>query len=255
MPTAIAKIPTPQGIVFASDGQANKKIGQNRAIVGDSEQKIFPIGRKAAYAFCGSVKIQPRGESDSGFDFVDEFMRVTDNTDIGAYGDASRYMEALSGKVYDQFVEVDKRQSLGPFESTENLFTVISGGYFNGTLFGFRIKFSIENHTLVRPIPQDHTGTDQCGSGFVSALLRAKDPRFAWLWEDFMAREPETYSLDEAVRFAEAYILACKSPEGQSVDSKECREIGGRVQIATITPDNGFQWLLGHKPFRAKDSL
>jgi hypothetical protein len=54
-------------------------------------------------------------------------------------------------------------------------------------------------------------------------------------------------SLPGTVKIAENRIRALSSDEARQIDPK-CHHIGGRITIATVTPDRGFSWVSGFEP-------
>jgi len=49
--------------------------------------------------------------------------------------------------------------------------------------------------------------------------------------------------LAEAIELARNYIAACASQEGRIIDPEQCMAIGGHIQVAKITPQEGFAWV------------
>ncbi len=56
-------------------------------------------------------------------------------------------------------------------------------------------------------------------------------------------REPNRMTLQDALEGAKALILAHSDPEAIKIDAK-CLAVGGHIHAATITPDEGFQWVI-----------
>jgi len=87
-----------------------------------------------------------------------------------------------------------------------------------------------------------HTRDYASGSSVVPNLARNGDERFAKYAPDLSLAST---SLDNAARFAEAYIRLCSEPLAADVDPN-CKMIGGDPQIAEVTPA-GFRWRIPPK--------
>jgi hypothetical protein len=54
--------------------------------------------------------------------------------------------------------------------------------------------------------------------------------------------------LKAAIERSKRYIEACSHhPEAIELDNR-CKMIGGKIHIATITPESAFQWVSGYEP-------
>lgn len=79
MSTAIARIYTPEGFVVAADGRAYDP--DNRMVISDSVQKIFPIEqsrRRLAYALAGTAGLTRKNSPEVVFDFVSETAKAVE---------------------------------------------------------------------------------------------------------------------------------------------------------------------------------
>jgi hypothetical protein len=59
---------------------------------------------------------------------------------------------------------------------------------------------------------------------------------------------PEQITLTQGIESAKNHIHVCSDPRAVEIDPETCSKIGGRVQIATITPSEGFKWVPGYEP-------
>lgn len=59
-------------------------------------------------------------------------------------------------------------------------------------------------------------------------------------------KEPDEVTLQDALEGAKAFILAHSDPEAIEIDAK-CLAVGGHIHAATITPDDGFRWVIAPK--------
>jgi hypothetical protein len=73
-------------------------------------------------------------------------------------------------------------------------------------------------------------------------LIAQDHPEFSGFCKPF---KHET-SLQGAAYFAKGYIEACSSPLALKFDPT-CEELGGHIHVATITPQDGFRWVIPPK--------
>jgi hypothetical protein len=120
-------------------------------------------------------------------------------------------------------------------------------GYFNGSPSRVQVRFWHES--------QDLKPHDIIAEGAISGLLLTEgsvvvahllletdDARYA----RYRYRMTES-KLGPAARFALSYILACSDPVSREVDEL-CVGTGGKPQIATVTPNQGFRWASKWEP-------
>jgi hypothetical protein len=55
-------------------------------------------------------------------------------------------------------------------------------------------------------------------------------------------------SLKDAEQYVRGYIEACSSPLALELDEAICKGIGGHIHVATITPSDGFRWVVPPLP-------
>jgi hypothetical protein len=56
----------------------------------------------------------------------------------------------------------------------------------------------------------------------------------------------ENMTISDAIERSKAFIQAHSDPEAIALDGK-CCAVGGHIHIATITPTDGFQWIIPPK--------
>jgi hypothetical protein len=255
MPTAIIKIRTAEGFVFASDGLARDDKGN---IESENEQKIFQIGSlPVAYGISGpSVKMCGRGTSEVVFDFVDAFREVAGEIAPNPPDDSFALVSALCDGVHAKFLKVQPVVSPKAYAEDGRMAHVVCCGYWGGTHFGINIHICLVDGKSAVFEPYRYEDNVVFGSTkvahFLTGLERDKERSFARFARPFIQNKNVSYyTLDEAVEYAKTYIAACASDEGRKVDPKFCPAIGGRVQIATIVLGAGFRWLLGYEPIQS----
>ena len=82
-----------------------------------------------------------------------------------------------------------------------------------------------------------------------SVLLDSEDPRLEKYRTDACRsianrfKHPDTaIGLQDAIEAARNFIGACSDPIAKEIEGVTYQRIGGEIQIATVTPKNGFQW-------------
>jgi hypothetical protein len=116
------------------------------------------------------------------------------------------------------------------------------------------LRFSVESVDINAPraLPMMY------GSEIVAALFAKNDPRVAkYCAAEFSPRRAEDERLGtvlaavwgtggrqtaNSMSISSGYIEACCDPEIAQLDPGHCAGIGGAIQIATITPVEGFVW-------------
>jgi hypothetical protein len=251
--TAIVRMLTSSGFVFAADGRARDG---HHHIVSDDCQKIFPVaGRPLAYAVFGYTGI---GNEDSDKILVDvclELKKAAMNLGNYSPADLVAYGEKLVRPIYNSLLKAKDEGALQKYPGTPEphspdceIFAVWILGYFAGLPSEVMVKMSHREQRLRKPVGRHENlwlgyPPKIMGSPRIDQLLyHTNDHRFATFRRPLPSR-PEDLTLDEAIQVASNYIRACDSPEGRSEDPDLCPGIGGRIQIATVTPSGvqGYQ--------------
>lgn len=265
MATAIVRVFTGDAFIIAADGRENELDG---SVTTDTKQKIFSFGgnRFLAYAFTGHVGLGPEDGTEVVFDFIDEIGKAAQITSSGRYPTLEKYAKRLGQRVQAELENICSKvpikfydaPSPNPGEAGSTIADVLIDGYYSGLPSRVNLRFYRLNGQFVEP---DITspgvvvgGVWQYGSRIVAGLMSARDQRF---YNEHALRSPETPlpfsdEMYSGVVHARAYIEACSSDEGRRLDPKACSTIGGHIHIASVTQQNGFQWVPGFEP-AAKD--
>jgi hypothetical protein len=105
-------------------------------------------------------------------------------------------------------------------------------GYSKGEAVYIQMKFPSLCGYLLRPIPKDvyHNPIDRvCIPSGSEVVLNEMSEQVC---------SPET--LKEAIDWLQDYITRCIVNN----TDPHCAHIGGKAQIATVTPDQGFSWVI-----------
>jgi hypothetical protein len=249
MSTAVARIYTDEGFVIAADGLmlASSDI---KKVLDDKSRKIFsyPDAPHLAFSFVGSVQL---GEF---FDFTANCGRIVEklpldgSANLGEYGTKIAYvlhhiLASLRSNDQVRFTENTNEAELG--NDTFTVAWVLIDGYFRGLASQVELRFSHRKGRLVDPAVFPIQITDEFrvyGSEKVNKLFD-HDPRFQ-KYRNFHQKLHDNEVLSIAANRAEGIIEAHGGPEGLAVDEHTCSRIGGQTQIATITPRDGFAWII-----------
>jgi hypothetical protein len=197
-----------------------------------------------AYGLSGTITI---GEATDkvAFDFEPGMIRAVQQ--VGSRSNFRTYIDALAQTI-NKLVNVARdasKQTLAAETST----TIFIGGFF-GKSQGFghmefthgieRTEATAYNHPRGLSLP--------LGSAEVFELLNSGDARFA---KYSHPRRGGITSLAEGIERVRNDILAHYDAEAFKLDETIRWRIGGRVQIATVTLSNGFQWVPGYEAANA----
>lgn len=241
MPTVISSVPTAEGFVIGSDGRNSD--AESQTILDDDARKIFAIRRRGvnlAYGLSGTPLI---GESKDSilFDFKTQIISAIDQ--IGSRSRWDNYLSALAGEIESRF-NAALRDS-GKRLNTEYETKISIGGFFGVSQKLGHISFE---HGVHGTKGESHSYPD--GFSFpwgcipLFDLMNEGDPRFA------KYRSPNRVgitTLASGIERVKNDILAHYDPEAIKVDENIRWQIGGRIQIATVTRSSGFQWVPGYE--------
>ena len=236
MPTAIARIRTDEGFVIAADGRAYDHTAGK--VTSDSVQKIFQVkGPPMACSVSGDIKID---FATFQFDFVLEVGRILERDaptlDFGNYaiwvGDAVRTRMIQAGR--------PEISSDAPYRSDEIRASILLDGY---TPSGEAGQWALRFFPQRRHWFSFNTDDLFVGSREITRVL--KNPHDSRL-KAYRRTEPTT--LEEAKETAVAFIQAHTDEEAQAIDPHTFRSVGKRIHMATITIEQGFQWVPGFEP-------
>jgi len=257
MSTALLKHYLSPGFVLGADGLKQKIEDDGTTTTEiDSCQKIFPIrqrGRALAYSLTGTVQLDGETSQRAGFDFAArtrdaiKSMAKSKATDLKAY--VTDVCASLSGLLYDAKTsgEIARYPAQGGTDHT--IIEILFDGYYEGKPVSVSARFFHDNQVLASPEIlnelNDEGGMRIIGSTQIATrLFKTDDPLFDIYRQSWIGDSP----LVLAVQKAKSYFLACSNPEVRKLDPRACATIGGRTHMATITREQGFQWVEGFKP-------
>jgi hypothetical protein len=136
-----------------------------------------------------------------------------------------------------------------PGDTGHTILRTIIFGYFHGQPSFVESRIFHEDDAVQSPIVINQQLHQAWMSGLpeVSRLLFKAGPSPFASYSPFIptSRAP---SLAEVIGMARQYIIACGSPEAIQTDPESAIGIGGRTQMATLTPHDGFRWVNGYGP-------
>jgi hypothetical protein len=250
MSTAIVRIHTSEGLVIASDTLVSNESVERAQY---TAQKIFKIDHapiRAAYAIAGQAKIiQPDGE------VLLDVPTAIHEAIAGALGeplhDFYSFSTMLSNLVKDKIRTAQRSLRPNPRVQREWPIQIFLDGYYQeGLPERFHIKIyrlgALPNWAQKQIFRNESFDNLGVGSSEVQKALDADDPRFIGFRP---SKITDKLSLQEAICIANNRVSAQFGTfaPALAVDPL-CRHIGGRVMIATVTLDHGFQWVLGFAP-------
>lgn len=252
--TAIVRILTSHGFVLAADGRGRD---ERQNIIRDDFQKIFPVlGRPLGYAVHGYTGVGNEGTKDILIDIHNELENGVRSLARRNPADLIAYADKMVRPVYRALLKAKNDRVLEKYPGKAELdqpgFGILHVwlvGYHNGSPSEVDVRLFHRDQRLYKPVPIQQKiwigyNPKTLGSLRVAQLLyESNDVRFARFRRTVPSRQVDL-TLSEAIEVAKAYINACDSDEGRAVDPEVCEGIGGKIQIATITP-SGFQWVPG----------
>lgn len=272
MSTAIVRTYTREGFIIAADGLVRGS--DDLKEVTDKAQKVFPfggIGALLAYSIAGTPCIASRDGTKVAFDFVKRIETATQALSVQRFNTLFDYANRACRPIY-RALEAAKREGLMDYPEPEKLdpgdrgstiASIFIDGYHKGIPSRVKVRFFHEDQTLapLEVLPQElATGAPWFhGSAKASTLMFGERQGASKEW--LSAYEMESIKLifhpNETLcihaQMAHAYIRVCSAaPEVIAMDPKEreiCAGIGGEIQIAAITENEGFQWIFRPEKF------
>jgi hypothetical protein len=264
--TAIVRTLTPQGFALVADGRCSNS--ENYAVISDEVQKIFPVTCPVGvFALCFSGA--------DGFTSLDSgeqlklpqlAMRCATSLEGRKCANAVGYAHRLSRCINEGIKEFSLGGSIHSGTSAQpNLADEFGDTICRIALVGIEnipngkkasavdLRFYHVNGVLRDPEVKPETPLLIGGyigyspSQIVGHLVcnRPKEDERLSAYRRPM-KEPDEVTLQDAIEGATAFILAHSDPEAIEIDDK-CRAVGGHIHSATITPDEGFQWVTAPK--------
>jgi hypothetical protein len=257
MATAIVRVYNPDGFVIAADGR-KMNTHRDRSIVSDDTQKVFKIEGPetlAAYAMAGIIELSTDDESDDiVFDLRSEIATAVEYLSSRRTTNLLGYATRLSRIVNRQLADAKRSGKIRRYpvrpsaipELGNTIARLYLDGYHNHIPLRVDVRFFHKDQELSNPeiLPQGlYPGRPiTFGSVLIAdQLFGGKDDRLARFHKHW------TSTLKGGIDMCHDYLAACSSPEGLELDDG-CSGVGGRIHIATITPQGGFNWVKGFEP-------
>lgn len=248
--TALVLIYTGEGFVFAADGLEKSTQGR---IIDTRACKIFPLCKRLAFSVAGFRAFHKAGSQEPSV----EFPRIVRTAFKGISGPARREFFLLAdhaaAKVNAQLRSLRERRIILRYHDDDGAGTIAKAflaGYCKGIPRATIIRFFHSFQRLCTP----EIVREDIDLGFFAyigsqalwrSLERGDDARLQSYRCDAFDKMLSISgpNLKEAESVAYNFVLASCDRRIQ-LDFPECRSIGGRIQLATITPDAGFCWII-----------
>ena len=249
MSTIILTFRTSEGFVIASDGR--KSGPEDGHILSDVAQKIFPLkdrGIHLAYALAGTLHLGEVLAGQAGDRVIFDFsVETATATNVLASSKPSSWWNFVSDLTKSISRSLDRARSGSTYSLDKESETIVFvGGFYGKHLKSAHIKFRHGLRTSeAEPFLHPPGFNAPHGSGKIFELIDNGDPRFAKYRNP---RRDSVVTLSAAIERALNDIHAHCDPEALQIDKETCQGIGGRIQIATITPADGFKWVPGFEP-------
>jgi len=252
--SAMAIAYTRSGFAIAADSRETSKAGPesepSNDETSDTSQKIFEATAFGTTIAFGLTGFTGKGAS---YDLIGYAQGKAKALSSREFRNAYEYRDAFA-QLLERYILNKKRMGIIQYRENPDLEpddrTLIASlhivGYCHGLPFWLNAKFDheVDGGVSTRPggpdiVPGLRTAW---GSNILPALVLDGDPRFAQ-YRDRLATDLRNASLDAACGCLRAYIELCSDPLAAEIDPI-CRGIGGPPQIATITPEHGFDWVV-----------
>ncbi|MGO8817110.1 MAG: hypothetical protein ACLQVG_20905 [Terriglobia bacterium] len=263
MPTAIARICTPEGIVIAADGfEAKPSLEPNQSNL----QKIYPVpGIPLAYAIFGTTGTMVSDDKPPVLDLIEEAKKSANSIVVTESDDILAYIEKFSHPIQEYLLLKREDGSIPYYPSNKDghlpgrtITHVFLFGYYQGIPWTVDLRFFHINQILHDPsivfegndlgFPPFIRGSVIVGNLLFNSkdgvrLGTPADERLS-AYRKSIPDNWENLTISQASEIAREYIRACDSDIGREVDPVICRQIGGYIHLAKITPSEGFQWII-----------
>jgi hypothetical protein len=224
------------GFAIAADGRRRwghdpTRDGSTRDSESDEVQKIFEIaGSRMTLAYTVRGHVANR---DRTFDVTVELSRHIASLRGKRFWNCCGFIRALSDRLEQTIEQAKTLGRLEDYPATEICFV----GYFKGNPCWVDVQFRpYRNYlgSLYEMRSQDlYPGYFYVsGSPVVTELIRDGDTRVA----DFWKPPDDSAPLKGAAELVKGYVEACCSEWALALDPENCKEIGGHVHVATVTP-------------------
>lgn len=246
--TAIASIYTQSGFILAADGRQRwgHKPTRNSAVAQketDCAQKIFRA--KSRDIELGYVIVGDAANLERSFDFAAELRSQVKALRRARFSNCRDYVSTLMMNLEPIVERLKRSGELDVYPETYLHFA----GYFNTNPCVIDVDFHRYHGRsgLLHDLNcSEDLAPGRCfvrGSLLVGHLINAGNPMLARYTKPLS----QNMSLTEASAFAKGYIEACSSTLAMEIDPEIDWKIGGHIHIASLTPTNGFQWVVPPK--------
>ena len=242
--TATATVYSPFGFAVAADGRQRwENFATRDEFIRQSEsehaQKVFRFTSASstlAYFIRGHI-----ANRDRSFDVGIELQQLLPSMAKGESRDANDLATGISSHL-DRYVKTAMHEQR--IETYPQIFIDLLG-YIDHQPAWVEIQFFPVSRHQKGPLYEiQHRSiwpglSIVTGSLVIRDLIVANHPMFSRFCGPFDYRK----SIDQAASFVQGYIEACCSPEALEFD-RECEMFGGHIHVATITPQEGFRWVV-----------
>ena len=223
--TALVSAYTPEGFVVGAD---SLRLDLHGKVVTENAVKLYPTQHPSfpgAYGFAGNTAL----EYTDGRPMLNVLQVASDVADDLAKVPLSgpqEYVEDFCRDLADRIAIA----SIGVVLPIEPEFTrVMFVGYYQHRPVRLQVVFPIVNGRLQAPKLTELVEAPE-------TFCMVSGSQVVWDELSQEAYQPET--LEEAIELVRAYVTRCI----ENTTDPHCLSVGGRPQIATVTPD-GFDWV------------
>jgi hypothetical protein len=251
MSTAILRTLTEDGFLITADG-----LERSEGHTSDTKaQKIFSFPpTRFSFAFAGIADLPV---SKGIFNFKDAWRDAVAAIPMGRHETMGQYATRIAIDVQRLLLEQCPLVTLPEHPSKDEpgstITEVFIDGYRNGYPESADVRFFHINQQVASPriffCKLQKDGTFIHGSETITQLLKQKDPLIEQFKTPLQRAIRNSPALSMHAIIARAYIKACESAEGRSLDPV-CESIGGRIHMATITSPRGFEWVREFEPVK-----
>lgn len=268
MPTVLAHVFCNDGFVIAADGLDHLRDGTTLTVDSDEAQKVFRLdgnNRSVACAFYGRVTQYEDSGENLVFDFISELNRASRMVASEVFPDAATFGTALAEEISDRLQRVIETGSINKYLAARKesrtlgqrgieVVSIYLDGYFGNDPYRSHISIFKEYGTIMWQLGTGHplsgNGLSLHGSDKIAYhLFDAQNDEYPHLATyrskacRSVYRRPQLLnSLQDAMDVARNYVAACCDQRSRDVDPI-CHNFGGTPQLATITRQDGFQWV------------
>jgi hypothetical protein len=232
--TALAIVQNEYGFALAADS-FHCDAGDGH-VISEDVQKIFPLKTHLAYCLCGTITYN--GADNSGnkkclFDYAAVVPKIL--TTVDEFATLTQFADDFGRRLHKKL-----RRAVSQFRDPVSGSAYISFvGYYKGVAGFLILESSVVEGVIKRPVLHDRKPAyDSLEGCFPSTMLKQfySDPMFI----AFRDVDSTHKGIERAVEIARQAVTACYDPAVRS-RYPECQVVGGKIRIAKITYDRGFE--------------